>query len=72
MNQPECMKTNCILGNEITYKSSTQPYNCLFHIVRMEMSKSQDTQITQTGKIYTHRQTYTHTHIHTVHISFTC
>jgi len=46
------MKTYCILGNEITYKSSTAPNNCLFHTVRMEMSNSQDAQITKIGKIY--------------------
>jgi hypothetical protein len=63
VNQPECMKTYYILGNEITYKSSTEPNNCLFHIVRMEMSNSQGKQITQTGKIYMYRQTHTHIYI---------
>ena len=67
MNQPECMKKYCILGSETTYKSNTAPNNCLFHIVRMEMSNSQDAQITNKGKIYTNR----HIYAHTVHISFT-
>lgn len=68
MNQPECMKTYYILGNEITYKSRTAPNNCLFHIVRMETSNSQEAQITKTGKIYIYRQTHKHTRIYTQYI----
>jgi hypothetical protein len=66
VNQPECMKTYCILGNEITYKSSTAPNNCQFHIVRMEMSNSQDAQITKMGKIYKYR----HTHTVALHVTY--
>lgn len=53
MYQPECTKTYFILGNEITYISCIGVNNCLFYIVRIEMSNSQVAQTTKGKTIYT-------------------
>jgi hypothetical protein len=48
-----------MLGNDVTHKPSTAPHNCLFYVVRMEMSDSQDAQITNKKGIYIYRHIYT-------------